>query len=387
MEYQADGATTWNAVGDNKTEITGLTAGTYKVRYKGTSDKNASAATTVVVGVKVAPTITAPTAKTLTYSGQAQELVTAGSTEDGTLYYAVTTENAAPADNLYTTSIPTKTNAGTYYVWYKAVGDENHLDTEAACVTVTVAKKAVTVTAADQKVKLNENIDTAVSNATLTGAVEGAVLTAVTLTAGSTAAITTQGTITVSAATIKAGIDGEDVTANYEITYQNGKLTVEKVPVTITAQHEADNRSYDGTEKPLLKSAGTADGATIVYALGDNAQTAPTEVPLEGYSETIPTAVDPGTYYVWCKVAEDENHEAIDPFCITVEIAVSGILGDVNGDGIVDIADALMISRYDAELTTLNKNQLALGDITGDGSVDIADALYIARLDAGLLDE
>ena len=119
MEYQIDGATTWTAVGENQTEITGLTAGTYKVRYAGTADKNASPVSTVEVGVKVAPTVTAPTAKTLTYNGQKQELVNTGSTEDGTLYYAVTTENTAPTDdNLYTTSIPAKTEAGTYYVWY-----------------------------------------------------------------------------------------------------------------------------------------------------------------------------------------------------------------------------------------------------------------------------
>ena len=62
---------------------------------------------------KAAATVTAPTTKTLTYTGSAQELVNVGSTNDGTMYYAVTTENTAPADNLYTTSIPAKTEAGT----------------------------------------------------------------------------------------------------------------------------------------------------------------------------------------------------------------------------------------------------------------------------------
>ena len=94
--------------------------------------------------IKTNPTVTAPTAKSLTYTGSAQELVNAGSTNDGTLYYAVTTENTAPTDeNLYTTSIPTATNAGTYYVWYKVVGDVNHNDTSADCVTVTISKAEV----------------------------------------------------------------------------------------------------------------------------------------------------------------------------------------------------------------------------------------------------
>ena len=62
-----------------------------------------------------------------------------------------------------------------------------------------------------------------------------------------------------------------------------------------------------------------------------------------------------------------------------------GILGDVNGDGSADIADALMISRYDAGLTDLNDSQLAVGDVNGDGEVNIADALMISRYDAGLI--
>ena len=78
--------------------------------------------------------ITKPEAKSnLTYTGSAQELVGAGSVADniGTMYYAVTTENTAPSDeSLYSTSIPTVTNAGTYYVWYKVEGDGNHKDTD-----------------------------------------------------------------------------------------------------------------------------------------------------------------------------------------------------------------------------------------------------------------
>ena len=101
--------------------------------------KTGTGTMTITLIIKGAPTVTAPTPKTLTYTGSALELVDAGSTNDGTLYYAVTTENTAPTDeNLYTTSIPTGTDAGTYYVWYKVVGDDNHNDSEAAFVEVTI---------------------------------------------------------------------------------------------------------------------------------------------------------------------------------------------------------------------------------------------------------
>ena len=63
------------------------------------------------------------------------------------------------------------------------------------------------------------------------------------------------------------------------------------------------------------------------------------------------------------------------------------IKGDTNGDGTADIADALMISRYDAGLITLDTTQISVSDVNSDSSTDIADALMIARYDAGLIDK
>ena len=87
----------------------------------------------------------APKAKTLTYNGQAQELVTAGTATGGEMQYAL--GNATEATQPYTTSIPAKTDAGTYYVWYKVVGDENHNDTEPKSVTVTIGTNSYAIVA------------------------------------------------------------------------------------------------------------------------------------------------------------------------------------------------------------------------------------------------
>lgn len=64
---------------------------------------------------------------------------------------------------------------------------------------------------------------------------------------------------------------------------------------------------------------------------------------------------------------------------------LDAIKGDTNGDGSVDIADALMIARYDAGLVQLDETQLSISDVNKDGGVDIADALMVARFDAGLI--
>ena len=112
----------------------GNNIGSYTITPKGlTSDNYAISFETGTLTVERAnPAVTPPTAKeNLTYNGSAQALITEGSVTGGTLYYAVTTDNTAPTDeSLYTTSNPTATNAGTYYVWYKVEGDGNHKGTD-----------------------------------------------------------------------------------------------------------------------------------------------------------------------------------------------------------------------------------------------------------------
>ena len=80
------------------------------------------------------------TANNRTYDGTEQPLVTVtGTPTGGEMQYALGTKDAATEP--YTTDIPTKTDAGTYYVWYKAVGDDDHIDSDVACVKVTIAEK------------------------------------------------------------------------------------------------------------------------------------------------------------------------------------------------------------------------------------------------------
>ena len=50
----------------------------------------------------------------------------------------------------HTTSIPAKTEAGTYYVWYKAVGDANHNDSAASYVTAKLLEASQPQTEASQ---------------------------------------------------------------------------------------------------------------------------------------------------------------------------------------------------------------------------------------------
>ena len=92
--------------------------------------------------VKAKPSVTAPSAKTgLKANGSAQALVNKGNAAGGTMYYAKSANgNSAPSSG-WATAIPTGTDAGTYYVWYKVTGDKNHTNIDPAVVSVTIAKK------------------------------------------------------------------------------------------------------------------------------------------------------------------------------------------------------------------------------------------------------
>ena len=89
---------------------------------------------------------TKPTGKTLTYNGKAQELVTVGKAEGGEMQYAIGKDNKTAPTTGWSKSIPNETDAGTYYVWYKVVGDENHEDTEPAYVTAKIEARQFTIT-------------------------------------------------------------------------------------------------------------------------------------------------------------------------------------------------------------------------------------------------
>ena len=96
-------------------------------------EEYATATGTVTIKVnKATPTFTAPTANTLTYTGSEQPLLTAGSTQDGTMKYRLGESGE------FVDSIPNGKDAGTYTVYYKVVGDGNHNDTEVQFVSVTI---------------------------------------------------------------------------------------------------------------------------------------------------------------------------------------------------------------------------------------------------------
>ena len=111
-----------------------IDAGTYTVYYQVTKEgyKTVIGNQNVIIRKAIGSMI-APTDKELTYNGSAQELVVAGTSNTGTVQYKID-------DGSYSADLPTATNAGTYTVYYKVVGDSNHYDVEERNLSVTINK-------------------------------------------------------------------------------------------------------------------------------------------------------------------------------------------------------------------------------------------------------
>ena len=119
-----------------------LPAGKHTFRFSATCDGYEKMSQNIVVTVQKADIrSTPPTAQeNLTYTGQEQALITAGSvTNYGTMQYSLT-ENGT-----YSPVIPVGTDAGEYTVWYRVIGDANHNDTAPASVAVRIGKKPLTI--------------------------------------------------------------------------------------------------------------------------------------------------------------------------------------------------------------------------------------------------
>ena len=125
----------------------GLDAGSYTFRCEVSCDGYITSQSVDLKVNKADCQITPPAAvEKLVYTGKEQALITAGKADGGTMQYCLT------QDGTYSENVPTGKNAGSYTVWYQAIGDGNHNNTKPASVSVTIDRQSVDVPKADATV-------------------------------------------------------------------------------------------------------------------------------------------------------------------------------------------------------------------------------------------
>ena len=316
------------------------------------------------------------TANNRTYDGSEKPLVTVDDSTlvGGTMQYALGMDATTAPTAGWGASIPTATDAGTYYVWYKVVGDTDHIDSNAECVPVeilelvslTVTYKVINGTWSDgSTTDITETVQSGLKPASVpTGmkASEGytggawnmnpadATITEATTFTYTFEAVPTytvtykvvngtwsDGTMADISETVASGENPIKVPAGMKAAegYTGGAWNADPAAATITeattftytfdaesaavvkeAPKAKDDLTYTGSPQELV-TGGTAEGGTMQYAIGTSATTPPTE----GWSTAIPTGTEAGTYYVWYYVKGDSNHTDSEPVCIMVKIA------------------------------------------------------------------
>ena len=68
-------------------------------------------------------------------------------------------------------------------------------------------------------------------------------------------------------------------------------------------------------------------------------------------------------------------------------LASEFLLGDVNGDGNINVVDATLVQKYIASIEELDKDALKRAEVSGDGDISVVDATLIQKYAADLIDK
>lgn len=244
--------------------------------------------------------VTAPAAKTgLVYNGEEQALLeTLPTSSTGTVWYSQDGTN-------YTKTPPMGQEAGTYTVFYKVLGDKNHLDVAAQSIHVEIEKLAITVTAENK----TSRVGLALAELTYTYTPELAAEDAFTGTLESNARPDAAGSYSITQGDLA-------LNENYTIDFHAGTYTVADKLVQSEFRFEsipsAVSKTY-GDPDFSAGAVGAAEGSTVTYESSEPAvaavDSATGKVTIKGAGTAVITAKASAT---------DEYDEAAATCTLTV---------------------------------------------------------------------
>ena len=165
-------------------------------------------------------------------------------------------------------------------------------------------------------------------------------------------------------------INGNFLTESYS---SHGGLLTDGIMYIKGDFTQKGNSNYDNPTNNSYSNFRATDNHKVVLC-GENTQ----KISFEGsssYFNILELTKDRETGYVFNR--DNCWNELI--------ITKKSIIGDVNGDGVISIADATTLQKYLANIVDFDDEQLAVADTNGDGSVSIADATQIQKYLAQLI--
>ena len=153
---------------------------------------------------------------------------------------------------------------------------------------------------------------------------------------------------------------------NYNVTYVNGKLTITKAPLTITA------KSY------TIKKGEALPAFEAEYTGFKNSETSSVLTTQPKITTNAISSSEPGEYEISVSGAEAQNYE-ITYVKGKLTITAAFIPGDVNGDGLVNVTDIVATVNYIMDNPSDNFNKDA-ADLNGDGIVNVTDIVQMVNI-------
>lgn len=322
-------------------------------------------------------------------------------------------------------------NAGTATITATQEGNDSYLPFSRE-FSLTVGKAALTITANDcTKVEGEENPELTVSYEGFKYDDNASVLT-------QQPTVTTEATTDSPAGTYPITVSGAEA-ANYDISYVEGTLTVEEAKIEPTDISQLDNAIYVDPVETVSNStyalnikaknnvtvAGmsftltlpddfsliTDDGGIISTLDSQRASSSKFMVmssqsgnsylirvlpisgtTISGTDGTVLTVrlkntnAEEGTYELKVNNSSftvknaDNTFETLPLVDVISTIEITGnLLGDVNGDGNVDLTDAIMIVNHSLDNTPSNF-RIDVADVNGDGNIDLTDAIIVVNM-------
>lgn len=142
--------------------------------------------------------------------------------------------------------------------------------------------------------------------------------------------------------------------------------------------------------------AQNTDGMTLLVEYSSGVEESLTYSPVDYYDygddmyEGFAMTENGVTYFDTALKSLDDTSSTYRLYTLgeTVEVVIPKVkLGDVDGNGVINIIDATLVQRYIAQITSLSDAQIKTADTTKDGSINIMDVTAIQRYIAQLITE
>jgi len=247
----------------------------------------------------------------LSFNGVSQNLVTAGTAVNSKIVYAVVSDNTTPAVEAFDYVVPSKTNAGKYYVWFALSAN---VATTKEHVEVEIGKTALSANqiVAKQDAFVYDGTEKTFEFSLKVGEYELEEGADYTVDAKSALKATASGNYVVSINGI-----GENFKGKVEKTWSIGAAEDVDAPAEVETAPVAKSVSYNGAAQELV-TEGKAKVGTMYYAVSSN-----DAAPADGWTTDVPKATDAGNYVVWYKAANKVSETT--PVSVNAAIAKADI--------------------------------------------------------------